>query len=67
MKCKGQYLFSDSLFFAYDSGNTALASTAIDIPFDTEVRENSDYTHAVDSAEVAINTSGNYIIDDECY
>ena len=57
----------DSLFFAYDSaGKTAIGNSPTDITFDTEVRENADYNHLADSAEITINTNGNYIVDYEC-
>jgi|GEM_PF-6974980 len=58
---------NNDIFYAYDAaGATALGTAAVDITFDTEVREDSEYTHAADSAEVTINTSGSYNIDYDC-
>lgn len=46
----------------YDSsGGTIISSTFTDIPFDTEVIEDSDYTHTGSSPEFTINTDGRYI------
>lgn len=57
----------DDVFYAYDgAGVTLIANTPTDLPFDTEVREDSDYTHAADSAEVTINTTGSYLVDYNC-
>jgi len=52
-------------FFVYDAtGGTSTTSsvTWTDIPFDTEVFETSDFTHAANSAEVTINTAGIYLV-----
>ncbi|NCP67278.1 hypothetical protein GW756_02545 [bacterium] len=58
---------SDQIFYAYDAaGNTAIGLTPVDIPFDTEIREDAQFMHAADSAEVTINTAGNYSVDYNC-
>lgn len=57
----------DDVFYAYDGGgNTLVANTPTDLPFDTEVREDTEYTHAPDSAEVTINTTGSYELNYNC-
>ena len=57
----------DNIFYAYDSaGGTLIGNTPTDIPFDTEIREDTEYTHAANSAEVTINTTGNYEVAYNC-
>jgi len=58
---------ADDIFYAYDAaGGTAIGISAVDITFDTEVREDTQYTHATDGAEITINTTGSYSIDYNC-
>ena len=57
----------DNIFYAYDNaGGTLIGNTPTDIPFDTEIREDTEYTHAANSAEVTINTTGNYEVAYNC-
>ncbi|KKK66697.1 hypothetical protein LCGC14_2961480, partial [marine sediment metagenome] len=52
-----------SLFYAYDTtGDIDISAGWTDITLDTEVREDTAFTHSVDSAEITINTDGWYEI-----
>lgn len=57
----------DDIFFAYDAiGGTVIGNFPTDIPFDTEVREDAAFSHDADSAEITINTAGQYLVDYQC-
>lgn len=60
----GGYIDSaEQIFFAYDeSGNTNIGTSESDVTWDTEVREDSAYSHAADSAEIQITVAGTYLI-----
>ena len=52
---------STNMFYAFDSvGNINIISGWTDITLDTEVREDSNYTHGTDSAEITFNQDGWY-------
>ncbi len=58
---------SEAYFHAYDAaGGTAIGTSFTDITWDTEVREDTLYTHAADSATITISQNGWYLIRYEC-
>lgn len=51
------------MFHAYDAvGDIILAVTDTVMTLDTEVKKTSAFTHAADSSEITINTTGTYLI-----
>lgn len=59
---------ADNAFYAYDAnGNIDVTGGWTDITFDTEVRENSAYTHTSDSAVVTVNNNAWYQVTAQCF
>jgi len=59
----GAITSTDGYLSLYDgAGGTIISTSNTDITWDTEVREDSAFTHSPDSAEITINTGGDYIV-----
>ncbi len=62
----GTFQQSNAYLFLYKNAAQDLNSSWTDITWDNEVREDSLYSHATNSAEVTINANGWYLITAEC-
>lgn len=54
---------TESIFFAYNGeGGTNVPTSETDLPWDTEVRKDANYTHTAASAEISVSKPATYLV-----